>query len=132
MTRSSVAAGWLLLPVWEKKQAVCPICDPKQKDPGCRIAGIGHEHYVSKRPRRALEAAAAWVKCPCEEHREAWLKVCIRFIRGNQETQKLWFPTPVSSRDELIEKPLHCARLTSKAEVREAICKNLIEWVVNA
>lgn len=69
MVRASVAAARKALFVWEKTNCWCDQLVRTERLIG---PAVGPEGCVGvSSPRLAIEAAEAWVLCPCEEHRKA-------------------------------------------------------------
>ena len=80
--------------------------------------------------RHAIEAAEAWVNCPCEEHRKA----CWEIV-GPGPLLPLWSTAPATmaahGTDKLTQLPgaaVEAAGVIGEQTVREAICTALIEW----
>jgi hypothetical protein len=131
MVRAAVAAGRVALEVWEPRS--CRVCRGRGGAPG------GHGHYVNEGPRRALEAAEAWLACPCEEHEPYHEAVDF----GDYDDATSTWSTPqwatgackatwsTNAGNAGILGIESAARLTSEAEVRKAICDALIAWSID-
>lgn len=72
--------------------------------------------------RRAIEAAEAWVECPCEEHLLAWWEAV-------PQPPLTWVPVPLDT--ELGHLAIQgAAQLAGEAPVRSAIQRALISWAL--
>jgi len=99
-----------------------------------RGLGVGGQQIEVQRaalaPRRAIEAAEAWLACPCEEHRRVWSHEWLLTspaAGSRHDPQSDWLPRPLNGWD-LRDTPLNCVRLAGEKPVREAIQRALIEW----
>jgi hypothetical protein len=73
---------------------------------------------------RAIEAAEAWLACPCEEHERAW-QAAFAVL------PLLWLPSPPSEQASHEAEITQAARLAGEAPVREAIQKALVDWALD-
>lgn len=110
--RAAVSAARVALPVWE----------------GANIRCTGFAMFPAPRePRRAIEAAEAWLACPCKEHEEAWHRA-----HGDWTVTRSghWIPSPDETLQCLAQRPERAARLASEAAVRDAIREALVPWAL--
>ena len=74
----------------------------------------------------ALDAAQAWIDCPCEEHRALW-------IEARALIQRVWVAGPADGHTPIVWLPLTlkaCADLSSESDVRTAIRDSLVTWAL--
>jgi len=118
--RAAIAAARAVLPGWEEQQ-----------DGKFRAHKRGE---MDPRPRQAIEAAEAWVLCPCDEHREE----CGR--RGTTQTagQLVAFSIGVpGARPDEIQRTLPvvlaaAVEIAGEQAVRDAIKAELIPWALGS
>lgn len=105
--------------------------------PQCRICERGIEVWLGPdespckcRYLEAIEAAEAWLTCPCDEHQEVW-RLC-NVEAGYPFAELDWIPPACNvaavSREETIRR---CAKLTTEDTIRAAIRNTLIPWALN-
>lgn len=111
LVRAAVAAARVALPVWAEREC-----------------GEGHNPDLSicqlaQPPLRAIEAAEAWLACPCEEHRWKWADAWAGGTDWFSAPE--WLPGTIQGAGESIQDAAH---LAGEPAVRAAICTALIEW----
>lgn len=79
-------------------------------------------------PRRALEAARAWVECPCEEHREAWREAQVDVVEASGVGT--FVPNPEDPPHVTQQRITKAANLAGEAPIRAAIQSALIAWAL--
>lgn len=120
--RAAIAAARVALPVWEH-------ADAGQTEGGYRLEVENIDMQGGTAPRRAIEAAEAWVACQCEEHIQAWRTTCSLVAMGRHP----WLPHALTADSperaaSLVGSIAAAARLAGEAPVREGIQRALIEW----
>lgn len=77
--RAALGAGWLALPEWTDRHAASRGLEIEAIGPGEERRAVGasllnveglDRYGLDSRPRRALEAASAYLNCPCDEHKD--------------------------------------------------------------
>jgi hypothetical protein len=122
------APGWILVRASVAAARVAPSAlrcdDPHSNHPDWQ-APSGHRASECGRgvdPRRAIEAAEAWLACPCEEHWTA------RHVAHVEAVHLAWLPPPGQDAERHRDAIRHAARLAGEAPVLNAIRSSLIEW----
>lgn len=134
LVRAAVAAGWVALMAWRP----CPGGgrDFFALDSLCECGyGFDAHRNPDKNPRlararRALEAAEAWIACPCKEHQSAWE---LRRLDVGVDMAMRWVPWFVAAgaHPEYARASIaDAARLAGDAPVRAAIQAALIRWAL--
>ena len=117
LVRAACAAARVALHVWEGTRGAA------RPDAGGWAADMA--------PRRAIEAAEAWLACPCEEHLAVWAP--FRSLGAYPDLPE-WVPRSFDTRSDRAQNPLarvqSAARLTGEQPVREAIQRALVEWAL--
>jgi hypothetical protein len=128
LVRAAVAAARVALPEWEIQN----VDEFDYQEPGgaWRSASV-----VGDAPRRAIEAAEAWLACPCEEHLGAWHDACV--AQDGNALVPVWVPYP-NIHDyfgqrrgcalDAHERIAAASHLAGEAPVLNAIRSSLIEW----
>jgi len=96
-----------------------------------RPGADGGSRYLSV--LRALEAAEAWLECPCEEHREAALAHQGRPAGMGVDPRPNWWWAPslaIQGKPSALRQIRECARIVTEATVREAICADLVGFAL--
>jgi hypothetical protein len=88
---------------------------------------VDHSHWTA--PRQALEAARAWTRCPCEEHREACRELYLNCTMIGSPFNAVLGIVCGSVGDATHTIGLF-SRLAGETEVREAIQQDLIGWAL--
>ena len=98
--------------------------------------GVDEGVPSDSRPLRAIEAAEAWLSCPCEEHRLACLDLHDGVV-GITNGPWRFLLSLVNMVGRGREAPgdldcvmQQCARLATPEAVREAIQRSLIAWAL--
>lgn len=83
-------------------------------------------------PRRAIEAAEAWLSDP-SGHTGPAARRWDDAIMSGVEDAILWLPPPPSMAgpDRVLRSIEGAARLAGESSVREAVCRSLIEWALS-
>lgn len=84
-----------------------------------------------KAPWAAIQAAEAWLACPCEEHLDAWGGLIPVQGSGDPWWAAIYYAATWPDGDPAGAAIADAARLAGEAPVRAAITRDLTAWALS-
>lgn len=131
LVRAAVAAARQALPIWASGECA----DAHSSHPDWQ-APLRHLRLVcgnAARARSAIEAAEAWLACPCDAHIREWYEA--RDVAG----PGVWLPYPNASRQQVGDRISalsadarikEAAKIAGEPRVRDAVRSSLVAWAL--
>lgn len=116
LVRAACAAGRVALPVWEQ-------ADAGATEGGYMLHVQNIDMTDGSAPRRALDAAEAWLAEPTEERLQAWREAWVY-------VPEAWLPGQDDPPHVLAQRVERAARLAGEGPVRAAVSAALCSWAL--